>query len=188
MARGVANAAFGVRELVDRVARQAPARLAVSVFGTVIALVTVLLWLPWATASGHQAPFVDALFTATSATTVTGLVVVPTGTYWSTYGLVVILVAIKVGGLGVMTLAPKWAYAMSDAQLSECVRTRPRSADDRDALVAAGDRMLRAIIFHSASDHLSEQFDKVTGYEKSVRNLTWSYAAMLSALRGRQRA
>jgi trk system potassium uptake protein len=114
MARRMANAAYGARERVDRLARQAPARLAVSVFGSVIALVTVLLWTPAATASGHgSAPFVDALFTATSATTVTGLVVVPTGTYWSTFGLVVILIAIKVGGLGVMTLASLLGLAVS---------------------------------------------------------------------------
>lgn len=101
------------REYVDRSARQSPARLALGVFALVIALVTALLWMPWATASGERAPFVDALFTATSATTVTGLVVVPTGEYWSGWGLVVILVAIKIGGLGVMTLASLLGMAVS---------------------------------------------------------------------------
>ncbi len=101
------------RELVDRVARQSPARLAVTVFAGVVALFTSLLLAPWATASGEPAPFVDALFTATSAVCVTGLVVVPTATYWSTYGLVIILIAIKVGGLGVMTLASILGMAVS---------------------------------------------------------------------------
>ena len=101
------------REYVDHSARQSPARLALGVFALVIALMTVLLSAPWATASGERAPFVDALFTATSATTVTGLVVVPTGEYWSTWGLVVILVAIKIGGLGVMTLASLLGMAVS---------------------------------------------------------------------------
>ncbi|ROS31605.1 TrkH family potassium uptake protein [Cellulomonas sp. PhB150] len=113
MARGGPGVAWRAREFVDRSARQSPARLALFVFGGVIAVITVLLATPWATSSGHRAPFVDALFTATSASTVTGLVVVPTGTYWSGMGLVVILVAIKVGGLGVMTLASLLGMAVS---------------------------------------------------------------------------
>ncbi|MBI9113921.1 TrkH family potassium uptake protein [Sanguibacter suaedae] len=101
------------REVVDRIARQSPARLALAVFASVIALFTGLLSTPWATASGTRAPFVDALFTATSAVCVTGLVTVPTGTYWSGFGQVIILVAIKVGGLGVMTLASLLGMAVS---------------------------------------------------------------------------
>jgi potassium uptake TrkH family protein len=101
------------RELVDRLARQSPARLAIGVFASVIAVFTALLSMPWATASGERAPFVDALFTATSAVCVTGLVTVPTGTYWSTGGQVAILVAIKIGGLGVMTLASILGLAVS---------------------------------------------------------------------------
>ncbi|MCL2090319.1 MAG: TrkH family potassium uptake protein [Micrococcales bacterium] len=101
------------RDYVDRSARQSPARLALGVFALVILTFTVLLSAPWATVGGHSAPPVTALFTATSATTVTGLVVVPTGTYWSGWGLVVILVAIKVGGLGVMTLASLLGLAVS---------------------------------------------------------------------------
>jgi glucoamylase len=54
-----------------------------------------------------------------------------------------------------------------------------------DVLVAAADEMLRAIMFHSAGGHLSEQFDKASGYEKSVEDLTWSYAAFTSAVRAR---
>jgi trk system potassium uptake protein len=113
MARGGPGVGWHARELVDRLARQSPARLAIGVFGGVIGIITVLLSAPWATASGTRAPFVDALFTATSATTVTGLVTVPTGSYWSTWGLVVILVAIQIGGLGVMTLASLLGMAVS---------------------------------------------------------------------------
>ncbi len=113
MARGGPGVAWRARELVDRSARQSPARLAVGVFALVIGLVTVGLSAPWATASGHRAPFVDALFTAASASTVTGLVVVPTGEYWSAWGLAVILVAIQIGGLGVMTLASLLGMAVS---------------------------------------------------------------------------
>jgi len=101
------------RDYVDRAARQSPARLAVGLFLLVILAVTALLSTPWATAHGQRAPLLTALFTATSATTVTGLVVVPTGAYWSGWGLVVILVAIKIGGLGVMTMASLLGLAVS---------------------------------------------------------------------------
>lgn len=113
MARGGPGVTWRVRELVDRSARQSPARLALGVFALVIAAVTLGLSAPWATATGVRAPFVDALFTAASASTVTGLVVVPTGEYWSAWGLVVILVAIQIGGLGVMTLASLLGMAVS---------------------------------------------------------------------------
>lgn len=113
MARGGPGVAWRWREYVDRSARQSPARLALGVFALVIAVVTAGLAAPWATASGRPAPFVDALFTAASASTVTGLVVVPTGEYWSAWGLVVIIVAIQIGGLGVMTLASLLGMAVS---------------------------------------------------------------------------
>lgn len=53
------------------------------------------------------------------------------------------------------------------------------------ALAATGDAMMRAVIYHSDNLELSEQFDGATGYERSVHNLTWSYAAYLSAMRAR---
>jgi len=113
MARGLPGALWSGRELVDRIARQSPARLAIGTFAGVVGVFTVLLSMPGAAASGHRAPFVDALFTATSAVCVTGLVTVPTGTYWSTAGQAAILVAIKIGGLGVMTLASILGLAVS---------------------------------------------------------------------------
>ena len=58
-------------------------------------------------------------------------------------------------------------------------------ADAVAALRAAGDAMLQAIVYHSDHLELSEQFDAVTGFEKSVANLSWSYAAFLSAVRAR---
>ena len=50
---------------------------------------------------------------------------------------------------------------------------------------AAGDQMLQAVIFHSDNLELSEQFDVTTGHEKSVSNLSWSYASFLSAVHAR---
>ena len=65
---------------------------------------SALLMLPVSSATGQVTPFVDALFTATTATCVTGLVVVPTVTAWSVFGQIVILILIQLGGLGVITV------------------------------------------------------------------------------------
>lgn len=70
-----------------------------------ILLGALLLMLPISAADGHGATFADALFTATSATCVTGLVVQDTATYWSGFGQGVILAMIQVGGMGVVTFA-----------------------------------------------------------------------------------
>ena len=70
-----------------------------------ILLGALLLMLPFATADGKGASFADALFTATSATCVTGLIVQDTATYWSGFGQAVILIMIQVGGMGVVTMA-----------------------------------------------------------------------------------
>jgi potassium uptake TrkH family protein len=64
-----------------------------------------LLSLPIATETGEPAGFIDALFTATSAVCVTGLVTVDTGGHWSTFGELVIMGLFQIGGLGIMTLA-----------------------------------------------------------------------------------
>lgn len=72
-------------------------------FPLIIAAGTVLLSLPFATQEGVRAPLMTALFTATSATCVTGLAVVDTGPYWSGFGQGVILALIEVGGLSYMT-------------------------------------------------------------------------------------
>lgn len=65
---------------------------------------TLLLMLPISSASGQQLSFVDALFTATSAVCVTGLVVVDTGTYFSLFGQLVVISLIQAGGLGIMAM------------------------------------------------------------------------------------
>ncbi|WP_232021779.1 MULTISPECIES: TrkH family potassium uptake protein [Pseudonocardia] len=82
-----------------------PARAVLLAFGLAAVLGTVLLMLPVATDHGEATNFVSALFTATSAVSITGLAVVDTGTHWSMFGTLVILGLIQAGGLGVMTLA-----------------------------------------------------------------------------------
>ena len=74
-------------------------------FGSLIAIGTFLLWLPFFNTAGEFAPFLTALFTATSASTVTGLVTVDTATFWNRGGQAVIMALILVGGLGFMSTA-----------------------------------------------------------------------------------
>lgn len=78
-------------------------------FAGVILTGALLLTLPFAAADGQRAPFADALFTATSAVCVTGLVVRDTATYWSAFGQAIILLLIQIGGLGVITVAASFA-------------------------------------------------------------------------------
>ncbi len=65
---------------------------------------SVLLTLPISSASGEAVPYLDALFTATTSTCVTGLVTLPTVSTWSVFGQVVILLLIQIGGLGLITI------------------------------------------------------------------------------------
>ena len=73
-------------------------------FLAVILLGSILLSLPLSSANGEPVSFLDALFTATTATCVTGLVTLPTVTTWSIFGQTIILILIQVGGLGVITI------------------------------------------------------------------------------------
>lgn len=80
-------------------------------FLSVIMLGSVLLMLPASTCGENGAPFSDALFTATSAVCVTGLIVHDTATYWSMFGQLIILLLIQIGGMGVVTVAVSIAAA-----------------------------------------------------------------------------
>ncbi|GAA0805593.1 TrkH family potassium uptake protein [Spirilliplanes yamanashiensis] len=82
-----------------------PARIVPLAFLAAVTVGTLLMMLPAARAEPGHAPFVTALFTATSAVCVTGLAVVDTESYWSTFGEVLITVLVQVGGIGIMTMA-----------------------------------------------------------------------------------
>lgn len=79
-------------------------RIIILGFSAVILLGSLLLMLPFSSQSGQVTPFSDALFTATSAVCVTGLIVHDTATYWSSFGQGVILLLIQIGGMGVITV------------------------------------------------------------------------------------
>ena len=78
-------------------------------FFSMILLGTFLLMLPFSSRAGVATPFSDALFTATSAVCVTGLVVYDTAAYWSVFGQTVIIILIQIGGMGVITVAASFA-------------------------------------------------------------------------------
>jgi len=87
-----------------------PARISVSAFAVLILVGTALLSLPLASV-GKSLPLVDALFTSTSASCVTGLVVVDTGRDLTLFGQVVVLALIQTGGLGILTLSTLFLLA-----------------------------------------------------------------------------
>ena len=87
---------------IDRIT---PAQIIILGFLFLIAVGTALLMLPVSTSGPEGSSFLDALFTATSATCVTGLIVQDTALYWSPFGQAVILVLIQIGGMGVVTMA-----------------------------------------------------------------------------------
>ena len=124
--------ARGIRDFVDQIASSSPARLAVIVFVIVDLGFAALLWLPLSANPGQETRFVDAVFTATSAVTVTGLTTVSTAAQWSVFGQVVILIAIQVGGLGTLTMTSILALSRQ----FELQVKMMRSAEDNDAALA----------------------------------------------------
>jgi trk system potassium uptake protein TrkH len=88
-----------------------PQAVAVS-FALAIAIGTILLWLPISNVTGKPTRFIDSLFTATSATCVTGLIVKDTGGYFSGFGQGVILLLMQMGGLGIMTFSTLFAILL----------------------------------------------------------------------------
>src|SRR5215211_1655244 len=90
-----------------------PAQVIVLAFAGAVSVGTALLLLPVSRTGPGSASVVEALFTATSAVCVTGLIVVDTPVYWSGFGQAVILILIQVGGFGIMTLASMVALLIS---------------------------------------------------------------------------
>ena len=89
--------------------RLTPYQVLVLGFALLILSGAFLLTFPVASSSGEGTPFIDALFTATSAVCVTGLVVVDTGTHYSGFGHIVIILLIQAGGLGIMAMSTLFA-------------------------------------------------------------------------------
>ncbi|MDY3128272.1 MAG: potassium transporter TrkG [Corynebacterium sp.] len=118
-----------------------PARLTALGFVLLILGGTALLMMPFSATHPQWTPFLPALFTATSAVSLTGLVVVDTGTYWTGIGQAIILLLIQLGGLGIMSLA-----ALSGMVLTGRISLRTRhtaAAEGRPIFVGGIRRTLR---------------------------------------------
>lgn len=114
-------------EMVCRKHRLSSFQIIILGFAGVILLGALLLMLPLSTTAGCVTPFHEALFTATSAVCVTGLVVQDTGSYWSVFGQTVILTLIQIGGLGVVTVAALFAL-LSGRRISLMQRSTMQDA------------------------------------------------------------
>ena len=97
----------------NRIKAPSTTQLILLSFLVAILLGSLLLSLPISTKSGVPVPYIDALFTATTATCVTGLVSVPTFSTWSVFGQIVLLVLIQIGGLGIITVLSGITIAMN---------------------------------------------------------------------------
>lgn len=106
---------------------QSPFRMIINGFLLVILLGSLLLMLPISSRTGAVTPFLDALFTSTSAVCVTGLVIHNTATYWSTFGQFVIILLIQIGGLGVVTVTGAFAI-LSGRRIGLLQRTTMQEA------------------------------------------------------------
>ena len=104
-------------------------------FLLMIAAGTLLLMLPVSSRSREVTPFLTALFTSTSASCVTGLVLVDTGTYWSLFGQLVILTLIQLGGLGIITIATLF-FSLADKNMG--LRKRAIMAESINTTHIAG--------------------------------------------------
>ena len=96
-------------------------------FSGVVLLGTFTLMLPFSSRESIVTPFLDALFTSVSAVCVTGLVVHDTAAYWSSFGQLVILFLIQIGGMGVITVAASFAI-ISGRKLSLMQRSTMQEA------------------------------------------------------------
>ena len=121
-----------------------PAQVVVTAFLVADIVGTLLLLLPVSRADVGSAPFITALFTATSAVCVTGLATVDTATYWSTTGQAIILALIQVGGFGIMTLASLIALFLSRRM---GLRTRLTAAAETKAIGPGAERRVLRGVF-----------------------------------------
>lgn len=153
-----------------------PGQIIAGAFAGAVAVGTGLLSLPVATAGSGRVDVLTALFHATSAVCVTGLVTVDTGTHWSGFGQAVILACIQAGGLGIMTLATLFALLLSRrlglrARLIAQAETKAISAADVRRVIG------RVVVFSLATEAvvavvLAVRF--ATGYGQSPVSAAYS--------------
>jgi Trk-type K+ transport system membrane component len=158
------------RDFIDFIAEATPARFAILIFTSLILVTTVLLSLPIASRDRQVTPLADALFTAVSTICVTGLTTVDMATHWSTFGNVVILVGMQVGGIGVLTLASIMGLVVS------------RRLGLRQRLMAASDTNASRIHVGPVSESQAIRLGEIGGLLVTVAVSLLVIEAALSAL------
>jgi trk system potassium uptake protein TrkH len=152
-----------------------PAQVVATAFAVTILFGTGLLMLPISTPGEGGASFFDAIFTATSAVCVTGLIVVDTATQWSGFGQGVILLLIQIGGLGIMTFASVIGLAVMRrlslrSRITAAAEAKSVGLDDVKGLVLGVVRMT-LVIEVSVALLLSLRF--LFGYGEPVGRAVW---------------
>ncbi len=136
--------------------RRSPAEILIFGFAAVILIGTILLSLPMASASGKSPGFLNALFTSTSAVCVTGLVVVDTGSFWSVFGKMIIIILIQIGGLGFMSLTTMF-FVLAGKRITIKDRLLIQSSVNTDSISGVV-RYTKYIIFSSLTVELVGAF------------------------------
>jgi potassium uptake TrkH family protein len=152
-----------------------PSQVVVVGFAATIAVGTVVLSLPMAKAGPGSAGVLEALFTATSAVCVTGLIVVDTGSYWSGFGEAVIAGLIQIGGFGFMTMATLLVMVVTRRM---GLRSRLSVATETRAL-GIGD--VRLVLIGVAK--ITVLFEVVLGAILTARLAGWYEQPFVEALR-----
>ncbi|NGP07883.1 TrkH family potassium uptake protein [Rhodococcus sp. 14C212] len=152
-----------------------PVRVVALSFATAIAVGTVLLLTPAASLPGTATSLVDALFTATSAMCLTGLVVVDTPTHWSGFGQGIILALIQAGGFGIMTMASLVGLLLANriglkARLNTAAEVRASGLGDVRSVVVGVVRM-SVLIESVTAVALALRF--ALGYEEPPLRAVW---------------
>ena len=140
------------RKGIRKKGKLSPTQIIAIVFAGIILLGSVLLTLPAASRDGHSAGFLNALFTSTSATCVTGLVMFDTATQWSGFGQTVILCLIEIGGLGFMSAASMvvFLFRRKVGLRQRMLMAQALSVDDMNDVV----KLQKWVIFGSLSIQL----------------------------------
>ncbi len=170
------------KQIVSNINLRPSQTLALSFIGLIL-LGTILLMFPAATIDGRGTPFIDALFTVTSAACVVGLSVLNIGTYFSFFGQGVILFCMQVGGLGIMVLSAAFFIMVSGAI------SRRHQAGFNQVLDVSSTEGLRALVAAVAGATFVVEFlgaavlffswgDKVNGFSEK---LWWSIFHAVSA-------
>lgn len=153
-----------------------PAKVFVSGFLILILMGTILLMLPISSKNGEFTGLLTALFTATSASCVTGLVLVDTYTYWSGFGQSIILIMIQIGGLGFMTIATLFSLFIGRTiTLRErLVMTTSLNIDSMAGVVKLTKKVLLGTVFFEGigaiilSIRFARDFGIVEGIKKGI--------------------